>query len=108
MNTHLKSLVRFGSKAAETAEARAGARMESEFRFRPFLGNFSVFFWVAPRRPAFLLDVSSRTLGRVVCDPELKVPRGGSLWTKKHLHSASRLRLCVRYAKKGDPSVSIY
>ena len=32
--------------------------------------------WVAPRRPSFFLDVSSRTLGRVVCDPELKVSRG--------------------------------
>ena len=40
-------------------------------------------FWVAPRRPAFLLDVSSRTLGRVVCDPELKVPRGGVPMDKK-------------------------
>ena len=62
-------------------------------------------YWVAPRRPAFL-DVSSRTLGRVVCDPELKVSLGGSLWTKKHLQSAWVPAVCLRYAKKGDPSVS--
>ena len=68
--------------------------------------------WVAPRRPAFLLDVSSRTLGRVVCDPELKVPRGGVPMDKKTSAiclGAWVLPACVLcHAKKGDPSVSIY
>ena len=71
-----------------------------------FVGKLN---WVAPRRPAFLLDVSSRTLGRVVCDPELKVSRGGVPMDKKTSAicvSASLRANCVCHAKKGDPSVS--
>ena len=57
-------------------------KQNTELLDTPIISNT---FWVAPRRPAFLLDVSSRTLGRVVCDPELKVSRGGGPYGQKNI-----------------------